>query len=212
MTYRLARALDALRAQVNDKWRNRSKASDGWIGNAEHASRSSDHNPWVKDGSAGVVTALDITHDPQGGCDSYALAESMLKSRDRRIKYIISNRRIAAGTDGPQPWAWRPYNGTNPHNHHVHISVKADRAYYDDTTPWAFDVASRSAAIYVVPRPTLRRGSKGDDVRRLQSLLAVGVDGDFGPKTEGSVKQFQVRKKLTADGIVGPQTWGALGL
>jgi hypothetical protein len=158
------------------------------------------------------VTALDITHDPQGGCDSYALAESMLKSRDRRIKYIISNRRIAAGTDGPQPWAWRPYNGTNPHNHHVHISVKADRTYYDDTSPWTFDATPSPVKIYVVPRPTLRRGSKGDDVRRLQSLLAVGVDGEFGPKTEGSVKQFQVRKKLTADGIVGPQTWGALGL
>ena len=64
-------------------------------------------------------------------------------------------------------------------------------------------------------RPILRRGSKGEDVARLQTLLraldfAVGIDGDFGPGTEVAVTRFQSERKLDADGIVGEQTWKAL--
>jgi hypothetical protein len=43
-----------------------------------------------------VVTALDVTHDPANGVDPGALAETLRTSRDPSIKYIISNRRIAA--------------------------------------------------------------------------------------------------------------------
>jgi hypothetical protein len=65
-------------------------------------------------------------------------------------------------------------------------------------------------------RPTLRRGSNGSDVRFLQQKLkGLGydpgpIDGDFGPRTEGAVKDFQAARGLSADGIVGKQTWGAL--
>jgi putative chitinase len=64
-------------------------------------------------------------------------------------------------------------------------------------------------------RPVLARGSQGDAVIQLQNLLrdldfAVAVDGDFGPGTEVAVTRFQSEGKLTADGIVGPQTWAAL--
>ena len=45
MTWRLARALEQLRSQVNEKWPNRSKNSDGSIGDTSHAARPSDHNP-----------------------------------------------------------------------------------------------------------------------------------------------------------------------
>lgn len=64
-------------------------------------------------------------------------------------------------------------------------------------------------------RPTLRKGATGDDVRYLQTRLGahghkVAVDGQFGPRTEQSVKAFQKKKALTVDGVVGPQTWPAL--
>ncbi len=65
-------------------------------------------------------------------------------------------------------------------------------------------------------RPTVRRGSKGEAVKDLQRILnaidfgPINVDGDFGAKTEESVKAFQAATDLVADGIVGPKTWAAL--
>lgn len=93
--WRAAKSLQVLRNQVNERAPDRSKASDGFIGDAAHASRASDHNPWVLDGNMGVVTAFDITHDPARGCDANELAEAIRGSRDPRVKYIIWNRRIA---------------------------------------------------------------------------------------------------------------------
>lgn len=59
---------------------------------------------------------------------------------------------------------------------------------------------------------TLKRGSKGSEVKYLQGLLGgLNPDGAFGPKTESAVKAFQAAQGLKADGIVGPKTWAALG-
>lgn len=62
----------------------------------------------------------------------------------------------------------------------------------------------------------LKRSMTGNDVKTLQQLLfakgyACGADdGDFGPKTEASVKDFQKNNKLDVDGIVGEQTFTKL--
>lgn len=58
---------------------------------------------------------------------------------------------------------------------------------------------------------TLRIGSKGPEVERLQRLLHVQpADGDFGPKTAAAVRQYQQSHGLVADGVVGQRTWDAL--
>lgn len=57
---------------------------------------------------------------------------------------------------------------------------------------------------------TLRRGSSGPTVVVLQRMLGIPDDGKFGPGTDAAVRAFQARKGLTVDGVVGPQTWGAL--
>lgn len=59
---------------------------------------------------------------------------------------------------------------------------------------------------------TIKKGSKGDEVKTLQKLLGVTVDGDFGPKTDEAVRHFQRMHDLVADGIVGAMTWAALGV
>jgi peptidoglycan hydrolase-like protein with peptidoglycan-binding domain len=63
--------------------------------------------------------------------------------------------------------------------------------------------------------PVLRSGDSGTEVETLQQLLIragypLDVDGNFGSATEAAVERFQTANGLTADGIVGPQTWDAL--
>lgn len=61
---------------------------------------------------------------------------------------------------------------------------------------------------------TLKRGSRGAQVRRWQLFLigqglSLGLsDGDFGPATERATLKFQVQHRLFADGVVGPKTLG----
>jgi len=56
---------------------------------------------------------------------------------------------------------------------------------------------------------------EGSDVFKLQEKLKatgidVGIDGEFGPGMDKAVKEFQAKKTLTADGIVGPKTLEAM--
>lgn len=214
MTWRLARALEQLRMQVNQQFPQRSKDSDGSIGDEHHSARLSDHNP---DG-AGVVHAIDITHDPRGGFDSYAFADMLLKRQDRRVKYVISNRRIGSGPAGPAPGLWRPYTGQNAHDHHCHISVMSGELA-DDVSAWSIDglpAPSREAvAAYVVPPETLRQGARGAQVEIMQRRLnarggTLNPDGIFGPATTAALRHFQEAQGLAADGICGPASWRAL--
>jgi putative chitinase len=57
---------------------------------------------------------------------------------------------------------------------------------------------------------TLRRGSKGDDVKKMQAKLGLSADGDFGPGTEAALKKWQAANGLTADGVAGPKTLAKL--
>jgi DNA/RNA endonuclease G (NUC1)/S1-C subfamily serine protease len=137
--WRAARSLLVLRRQIDGRAPRRDKSHDGTIGDAAHATRNSDHNPWVMDGTIGVVTAMDITHDPANGCDAGLLAAAIRASRDGRVKYVIWNRQIAnASPIGEAPaWAWRPYTGANPHSKHVHISVRPEAMARDAEAEWA---------------------------------------------------------------------------
>ncbi len=126
--WRLAKSLIVFRDQINQLYPNRSRASDGTIGDTAHAATVSDHNPLPN----GVVTAFDLTHDPEHGVDCNVIAESLRNSRNPRIRYVIFNRRVFDPGNG-FGWGWQPYNGDNPHDHHMHISVYNN---YDDETPW----------------------------------------------------------------------------
>jgi len=50
------------------------------------------------------------------------------KSGDSRIAYVIFNGRIASPK---KAWAWRPYDGVNKHDHHMHVSFtpKGDKDF-----------------------------------------------------------------------------------
>jgi hypothetical protein len=137
VAWRVANSLEKLLAQLNGMAPWRSKASDGAIGDAAHATRDSDHNPWFTLNGEHLVTARDFTHDPVNGLDCNWLAETLVAHKDNRIKYIIWNSRIISATaPGPARWKWVPYTGPNLHTKHLHLSV-VDNATCDDSRAWS---------------------------------------------------------------------------
>lgn len=122
---RRANSLTTLVNQLNAMYPNRSKVSDGWLGDTAHQATVSQHNP----NSAGVVTAQDITHDPANGVDGQAIADAVIQ--DPRAWYVIFNKRIRYNGG-----KWESYSGTNPHTKHVHLSTKQNPANYDNPSNW----------------------------------------------------------------------------
>ena len=117
----LCKAGRQLREQIDDSYPDRDRTADGWIGDARHSARPSDHNP----DEQGIVRAIDIDRDLSGKAKpdfASDLADQLrlcAKRGDKRISYIIFNSRIASSK---KRWAWRPYDGVNSHKHHIHIS------------------------------------------------------------------------------------------
>lgn len=161
MAWRLAQSLVTLRVEVNDHAPRRSTVSDGWIGDAAHRARASRHNP----NRHGVVTALDITHDPKGGCDIHAIARRLVRTPHPELEYVISDGQIAKRRTG---FRWEPYRGVNPHNRHAHFAVgrgtDADPLPpYDSTRSWGVKPAGGPT----LPRtdPTPIPAPEDDDMR-----------------------------------------------
>ncbi|MEU6267703.1 hypothetical protein [Saccharopolyspora shandongensis] len=175
MAWRVARSLETLRAQFNERYPNRSKASDGGVGDAAHASRSSDHNPWFGPAADGLmlVTARDYTHDPASGMDIDRLTDELAASRDPRIKYIIANGYILDSRPGNSPWRWVRYSGSNPHTKHFHLSVMDSVALADDPRPW--NLPSFGGA----PMPP----AQGDDLTPEQDAILRRIEYELlGPR------------------------------
>ena len=121
MSPKLCKAGVQLREQIDDSYPDRDRTSDGWIGDTRHSARPSDHNP----DSQGIVRAIDIDRDLSGVSKPDLMPDVAdqirlcAKAGDKRIAYVIFDGRIASAKKG---WAWRPYTGSNKHNHHCHIS------------------------------------------------------------------------------------------
>ena len=205
MSWHLAPALDQLRAEVNALWPNRSKASDGTIGDASHSSRTSDHNPNARRS----VNAIDITAK---GIDTAKLINAA--KAHPSVRYIIHNRRIMNRDIGN--FKARPYNGSNPHVAHVHISLYQSATAENRRQSWGLSSAKgggTTGGTYTEVKggtPLVKLYHKGEPVRRIQAAVGVKVDGFYGPDTVAKVKAYQRSHKLAADGIVGPDTWAKI--
>lgn len=179
--WRLAKSLEVLRNQVNSAYPNRSKASDGTIGDASHAASASDHNP----NKNGVVCALDLTNDPANGFDVHALAEHLRLNRHPNLRYIISNARVAGWWTN---WEWQPSSG---HTQHAHFSVGTlgvgdGKTYdrYDDETKWSLlkennmqeqDIANIIGEVWGIPANAnnLRDYKDMDPLKFMYHILGV---------------------------------------
>lgn len=98
----------------------RKKASDGLLPSAAHIKQSpnSDHNTGY---------AVDLTHDPENGIDCVEMFVKL--QEDKRVKYLIFQGKIWSQKNGVYS-----YTGSNPHNKHLHISIKEDCG--DDKSAW----------------------------------------------------------------------------
>lgn len=118
----LCKAGQQLREQFDDVYSSRLRDSDGWVGDLRHQSRPSDHNPCPE---TGVVRATDTDRDVSGKPKPDLMPDIAnqirlcAKAGDKRIAYVIFEGRIASPRMG---WRWRKYKGSNPHNHHMHVS------------------------------------------------------------------------------------------
>ena len=88
----------------------RKKASDGLLPSAAHLKQSpnSDHNTGY---------AVDLTHDPENAIDCVEMFVRL--QEDKRVKYLIFQGKIWSQKNGVYS-----YTGSNPHNKHLHISIK----------------------------------------------------------------------------------------
>jgi putative chitinase len=150
-----------------------------------------------------------------------AFGKSVGKTPEQATEYV----RTKEGALASACWFWQTNNinkycdsgdivGMTKRINGGTIGLEDRKAHYEH----AIEVLTGSAVVYLAnvevsnPSGVLRKGSKGDMVKKMQEVLGLDADGDFGPGTERAVKSWQAEHSLTADGIVGPATMKAMGM
>jgi hypothetical protein len=120
---KLCKAGQQLREQIDDAFPDRNRTTpEGWLADARHAARVSDHNPQP---DSQIVRAYDFNADL--GSSKHEIHDlvdqlRLLARTDKRIAYIIFDGKIASYK---RNFKFRKYTGANPHRGHFHISFTA---------------------------------------------------------------------------------------
>ena len=154
------------------------------------------------------------------------LAHALAKSRDHRIKYIITNRRILDSRPEFHPWVWLPYFGKDPHTGHLHLSVVTSQSRYDDTRPWTaledwFDMANKHDLEAVIREmlPDITKAVKKGVAEQLnarptrdeiQTLVSQAVAADLktviGPPPHTTLTEIAQQLTVVHDLLTAPPT------
>ncbi|MFF5076937.1 hypothetical protein ACFY36_07785 [Actinoplanes sp. NPDC000266] len=141
----LVPCLVKLRSEFNTIAPNRDKTSDGSIGDTAHQATQSDHNddevgnvPIRDADKIHEVHAIDVDVDlREPGLTMEAVVQFLLKrcrsGAEKRLRYIIFNRRIWQQSNG---WKQQSYSGSNPHDHHAHFSSSYTTSHEASTASW----------------------------------------------------------------------------
>jgi hypothetical protein len=154
---KLAPSLSRFRYEIDRRWPRRDRRSDGWLGDAAHSSRRSDHNP----NSRGIVNAIDVDKD---GVNTTTIINAAIKHPS--TNYVIYNRIVWSAAYG---FRARRYTGSNPHTSHIHVSIKQSRTAENSTRSWlpapvVYDPSSIDVS-------EVRYGKKSTDVGKFQQAL-----------------------------------------
>lgn len=148
-----------------------------------------------------VADVNDTTFTVIEGNKSDSVAYRTISRNGRYIRgFACPDYASEAGEEAPElPVEDKPDEGTAVVIDHTQESV----------------VKPGAGAVWI---STVRKGDRGETVRSAQLLLIGrgygcgpwGADADFGDATRSAVCRFQQAKKLTADGVIGPETWSVL--
>lgn len=154
-----------------------------------------------------------------------ASCDAMLKDMERRGQVIpITDARAG------DLIFFKFYNGSRRTNHIGLVSayqgtfytIEGNTSVTSNNNGGAVMQRVRTSHIVAVARPMyddawilLKKGSKGEFVKKLQRLLNkhgahLNIDGDFGILTESAVIEYQGQRNLKKDGIAGVKTWSSL--
>lgn len=187
----------------------------GFFASSGHEWVQDDETPWCAAFVNSILAAVGLPHTGALNARSYLNWGTEVGLADARPGDIVV--------------LWRN-SRTSPEGHvSILVSIRGDRillrggnqgdAVTDQEFPISRVLSIRRASGFTdqrTSRPTLRRGDKGAFVLDLQDQLhRLGYfsgqrDGDFGPLTESSVRDFQSDNELGVDGVVGPITWRQL--
>ncbi|GIE35889.1 hypothetical protein Ait01nite_089340 [Actinoplanes italicus] len=221
MAWILVPCLGQLRTDLNRLAPNRDKSSDGTIGDTAHQSRVSDHNddevgnvPIRDADSKHEVHAYDADVDlREPGLTMERVVQHIVarcrSGAEKRLRYIIFNRRIWEASNG---WRQRAYAGDNPHDKHAHFSSSYETSREADTSSWHLDELIEGTD----DMPMLvKKGDVSEQVKFWQFLLGklgytIATDGEYGPKMEAIVNEDRAKKGQGANPQIS--AWHAVEL
>lgn len=214
MAWRPIPAISQLVKELDEHYPNRTKP-DWIIGDADHSSRVSDHNPEDRDPGERFeeVHAIDIRLG--GGLDVSEVLKTLIG--DVRVWYVIHNRKIYSRTYG---WRARRYKGSNPHTTHIHVSFRYGNKYERDTSKFFDEKKTRTRPLPIDLSLVRNEFLKALDlapgevkhrwhVRRVQRALNVRnnadlkVDGIVGRATLQAWRDWERRPDVPNSGRPG---------
>ncbi|MBQ7139112.1 MAG: peptidoglycan-binding protein [Clostridia bacterium] len=168
-----------------------------------------------------IITTNNNTPVPESSSSSLKVGSSgsEVKKLQQRLKDLGY---LKGSVDGDFGAATETAVKNFQANNGLEVDGKAGPATLTKVYSSSARKAATTTARTNTPRPTntpftsLKNGSTGDDVRRMQNrLIELGyldgrADGDFGDATEAAVRAFQARNGLTADGKAGTNTLNKL--
>lgn len=205
-------ALDEGRAQLDTRFPNRDKASDGSIGNEAHQGEASSHNPdqtgkpEYRDGdSKNEVRARDFDadlRDPNGTTMEQVVQLWVTKARQGKmwwIRYIIFNGRIWHKRDG---YVTRVYTGSNKHDKHAHVNTDftQDADEVRGTNWYLLELGAPADVPVHTPEKLKVDDELGPKtIRRWQEVMGTTPDGKIDPKNSQLVRAVQKHLRDTVD-------------
>ena len=169
--------------QPGDGWRFRGRGLKQLTGRDNYTRFAKDYNMTAEEAAVWVETK-------EG-----ALASALWFWNTNKLNPIADTGNVAALT--------KKINGGD-------IGLADRQARYSKAMAALGGKIDAAAPVTAAVSETLRRGSKGEAVKKMQAKLGLSADGDFGPGTEAALKKWQAANGLTADGVAGPKTLAKL--